>query len=440
MCPRAMPQLTDPEDICRHGNASVSCTSRIPVVASGMASLQFDEGVRERKKGPPVRVLFSTPPLTGHLHPLVPLARSLVAAGHDIAFASAAAFCPTIEAIGFRCFPAGIGWGTPPPALPGPPPPIGGPRWKFWITDLAPPMIEDLAGICDAWHPDLLVRDTSEYGACVVGESRGIPCASVAAGAMVSDYRRRWEIAAHLAWLRERYGLAPDPEVEMPFRFLTLAFMPRRFHDATHAFCPTTHFFRPDLFDRSGDEDLPTWVAALPNQPTVYATLGTLSNHRIGTFTVILDALRDEPLTLVLTIGRDGDPARFGAQPANVHIERYIPQSLLLPYCDLMVCQAGFSTVMGALSAGLPVVAFPIEADQPVHAARVAALALGRVIEPADIIPATVQDAVRAVLADPTYRTNAERVRDEIAALPGPDRAVELLERLEAEKQPLLTA
>ncbi|MDQ2783675.1 MAG: hypothetical protein M3Y58_01590 [Chloroflexota bacterium] len=46
----------------------------------------------------------------------------------------------------------------------------------------------------------------------------------------------------------------------------------------------------------------------------------------------------------------------------------------------------------------------------------------------------------RIFLADATYRTNAARLRDEMAALPGPEYAVELLERLAVEKQSLLTA
>ncbi len=387
-----------------------------------------------------MRVLFTTPPLSGHLHPLVPLARALVAAGHDVAFASGAAMCPTIAALGFRCFPPGNDLGAPPRQWLGPPPPTDGPRWAFWITKLALPMMEDLATICDSWSPDLLVRDTSEYGACIVGELRGIPCAAVAAGAFVSDCGLRREIAAHLAWLRGRAGLPPDPEAAMPFRYLTLAFMPPRFHDATNAPCPTTHFFRPEPFDRSGDEELPGWVAGLPDRPTIYATLGTLSNNRLDTFRVVLDALGDEPINLVVTVGRTGDPAQLGPQPDNVHIERYIPQSLLLPHCALVVCQAGFSTVLGALVAALPVVVFPLDADQPVQAARVAALGLGRVIPPADITPAAVREAVREVLTDDTYRANATRVRDEMAALPGMGDAIALLGRLAQERRPLLRA
>jgi UDP:flavonoid glycosyltransferase YjiC (YdhE family) len=47
---------------------------------------------------------------------------------------------------------------------------------------------------------------------------------------------------------------------------------------------------------------------------------------------------------------------------------------------------------------------------------------------------------VRTVLAEPAYRTNAARVRDENAALPGLGRAVALLERLAREPQPIPTA
>ena len=42
------------------------------------------------------------------------------------------------------------------------------------------------------------------------------------------------------------------------------------------------------------------------------------------------------------------------------------------------------------------------------------------------------------MLANPTYRTNAERLRDEMAALPGMNHAVALLERLAVEKRSLI--
>ena len=37
----------------------------------------------------------------------MPFARALLAAGHEVAFATAESYCSTIEDVGFRCFPAG---------------------------------------------------------------------------------------------------------------------------------------------------------------------------------------------------------------------------------------------------------------------------------------------------------------------------------------------
>ncbi len=93
-----------------------------------------------------------------------------------------------------------------------------------------------------------------------------------------------------------------------------------------------------------------------------------------------------------------------------------------------------------ALDQGLPVVIVPIAADQPQNAARCASLGVGVIIGPEERTPTAIRAAVREVLTNPTYRAAAGRMRDEMAALPGPEHAVELLERLAVEKRPLLTA
>jgi len=161
--------------------------------------------------------------------------------------------------------------------------------------------------------------------------------------------------------------------------------------------------------------------------------MGTIFNDA-AIFRAFLAGLRDEALDLIVTVGRNLDPANFGPQPQNAHIERYIPLSLVLPYCDLAVTNGGSGTLTAALAHGRPVVVVPVGADQPVNAA----LGLGRVIAASDLTLELACQAVRAVLADPAYREAAETMRAEIDALPGPEHAVTLLERLGVEKQPIL--
>jgi MGT family glycosyltransferase len=180
--------------------------------------------------------------------------------------------------------------------------------------------------------------------------------------------------------------------------------------------------------------EVPAWLAALPtDRPVVYATLGTVFHLEAGDLLErMIAGLRDLPVTLVVTTGREIDPAAFGPQPAHVRIERYVPQSQLLPRCSLMVSQAGSGGVIGALAHGVPMVLLPIGADQPANAERCAALGVARVLDPVGCSPETVREAAQAVLADPACRSAAARMAREIAAMPDPAEAVPLLERLAA--------
>jgi len=190
--------------------------------------------------------------------------------------------------------------------------------------------------------------------------------------------------------------------------------------------------------DRSGDETLPEWCARLPAQPTVYLSLGTVSNYHTDIFRMFLEALRDESVNLIVTVGRNQDPAQFGPQPAHIHIERYIPQTLLFAHCDVVITHGGSGTVMAALTHGLPMVEIPVGADQPVNARRCVALGVGRMVGAEERTPESIRQAVRDVLGNSDYRARAERLGEKMAALPGPEHAVALLERLAAEKRPII--
>ncbi len=395
-----------------------------------------------------MRILFTTLPFWGHFGPLVPVADAARDAGHTIAFACVPTFIPTIEREGFAAFPAG--WrprGSMSNELFAGRANVDVGEVIFWdrshlfVEIFATTMAPDLITLSQEWRPDVIVRETMEFGGCVAAEVLGIPHASVRSDSGSSSYSSRYGSAGPLETLRMRHGLPPDPDVAMPFRYLHLAAEPPGFLRAGETHAPTAHLLRPSTPDLAGDS-LPAWLAELPDQPTIYATLGTIIGGTPpgeAVFRAILEALRDEPINLILTVGRNNDPAQYGPQSGNVLIEQFIPQNALLSHCDLLINHGGFHTVAGALAAGLPQVLIPVETDQPLNAAYCAALGAGRVVAQEQRTPEAIREAVRAVLDDPAYRANAEQVRDEITVLPGLEHAVELLERLAAEKQPLLS-
>ncbi len=57
---------------------------------------------------------------------------------------------------------------------------------------------------------------------------------------------------------------------------------------------------------------------------------------------------------MLVTIGGDADPAALGALPANAHVERWVPQSAVMPHAAAMVGHGGSGSTLAALAAGVP--------------------------------------------------------------------------------------
>jgi MGT family glycosyltransferase len=165
----------------------------------------------------------------------------------------------------------------------------------------------------------------------------------------------------------------------------------------------------------------------------VYVTLGTVFNLESGDlFERVLAAVADHDGDVLVTVGRDLDPARLGTQPSHVHVERFVPQAAILPHVAAVVSHAGSGSVLGSLAHGVPMVLLPMGADQPWNGDRCAGLGLARVLDPVAATAADIAEALRAVVGDPAYATAARAQRDALAALPGPEAAVAAIAALAA--------
>ena len=117
--------------------------------------------------------------------------------------------------------------------------------------------------------------------------------------------------------------------------------------------------------------------------PLVYVTFGTLLSNDEALSTVV-QALRDLPVRVIVTVGPAGDPASLGPQPSNVHLARYIPQEQLLPHCGAVVSHAGSGTFLATIAAGLPQLCLPQAADQFLNAAACERAAVGLMLSGLD--------------------------------------------------------
>jgi len=289
-------------------------------------------------------------------------------------------------------------------------------------------MLPHVEALCAEWSPDIVLRDPCEYASAVVASRSGIPIAQIAIS-LAEPEAGSIAVAApaleeHLAGLTRELHASP---------YLT------RFPASLDPspFPTTIRFHEPH--DAAGGP-LPDWWDG-SDAPLVYMTFGTVLGHMSiagDVYATALTAVEDSGTRILLTVGRRFDRSNLGVIPANVRVEAWVEQAVVLDEADLVVCHGGSGTVFGALRAGVPVVVVPIFADQFENGRRVAEHGAGLVVETQQgsgdrrqVIGGhdapRIADAIGEVLRAPSYRRNARRVAAEMTATPTVD---EVLERL----------
>jgi glycosyltransferase len=381
-----------------------------------------------------MRVLVSTTAGAGHLGPLVPFARALVTAGHEVVVAAPASFASSVEKAGFTHYPfADVPEDELAAAFARIPGLSNHDANALVMTEVfgrmgARAALPGVRRLVEQWRPDLVLREAAEFASCVVADTEGIPHAQVAVSLDSFENEFLAGLEGPLADLGARSGVAglrSSPR---------LSLLPPAFEGAAAVASGATHRFRDDT--QSGGpataEALPDWWAG-SSDPLVYVTFGTVA-AAIGLFPMLYQAVAaavaDLPVRVLITLGQAGDPEALGPLPANVHVERWWPQSDVMPHAAAMVGHGGFGTTLAGLAAGVPMVVVPLFADQPYNAARVEAVGAGVALEGGPAAVDGLADALRQVLDGDWHRAGAARIAEQIARLPPASDAVPLLEEI----------
>ncbi|WP_396230605.1 glycosyltransferase, partial [Frankia sp. ACN1ag] len=142
-----------------------------------------------------------------------------------------------------------------------------------------------------------------------------------------------------------------------------------------------------------------------------------------------LDALAGEDILVVAVTG-GADPAELGTLPVNSRVERFIPFDELMPHIDVFLTNGGYGGTQLALSHGVPIVGAGRTEDKNEVNARVAWSGVGIDLRTQTPTAQQIRTAVRQVLADPRYATQARRLQAEIARAGREEKAADLLEQL----------
>jgi UDP:flavonoid glycosyltransferase YjiC (YdhE family) len=384
-----------------------------------------------------VRILVSTVPGVGHLHPVVPLAHALSARGHDLRWATGSDGCPIVEAAGLTAVPAGRGtaecleeyFDRFPHArnLRG----ADGPVHMFphlFGTVAAPHRLTDLLAVVNDWRPDVVVHDAAELAGPIAAARVGVANVCHSFGALTPA--KRVEAASEaVAPLWQQAGLKPRPWAGC-YDHLYLDIYPKSLWPAHGNYVVRRQSLRPVPFSVDLSDASEVFTPIDDDRPIVYLTFGTVFNSTAGPFSTALEALAELPVQVVVTVGPRGDPTAFGAQPDNVSVYRYIPQTTILPLCSLVVSHAGSGTFLAALDHGLPQLCLPQAADQFGNAERGTRAGVALALLPHEVSLQSVRDAAESLLSEPSYRANAARTQVELHAMPSPDDVASLIEQV----------
>jgi MGT family glycosyltransferase len=382
------------------------------------------------------RILFTVPPLTGHLNPALAVAESLTRQGHQVAWAVHAVEIGALLPEDAHVYPLNE------KAVPDFPAALtrvrGFESVRVFVEEYAVPMTERAFALLEAavrqFVPDVMVVDQQMLAGALVARKLGIRWVTLVT---TSASILRSTPAVH-AWLDAQY-LALQQRFLPPERIVQ---QPDLSHDGVIVFSVETlvgtaqtrieaayTFVGPARGEKRRHVAFP-WEWLRADSRKILVTLGTRSRDRDNRFfEVIMEAVAPlSDLQAVLVA-----PASLAAQaPENVLVREYVPQTELLDRIDAVICHAGHNTVCEALCRELPLIVAPIRDDQPVVARQVIETGAGLFMRYGKVTAASARALIEQLLADAELRVNARRVARDLLAAPGADGAARIIAGLAA--------
>jgi MGT family glycosyltransferase len=401
------------------------------------------------------RVLAYTSPARGHVYPLTAVLLALRDRGHDVSVCTLASQVPMLRGLGLDAHAID-------PAIEALPlddwqarTTLGALRRGMAMFGRRAPLdAADLQAAVDQHQPDLVLVDVNSWGAIAAAEAWGGPWAvfcpyplplssrdvppfgpgfapASTAGARLRDgvvgriggTVMDRAVATPVNVVRRDLGLAPvrgvdDMVLRMP---LLLALTAEPFEYPRSDWPSSVRLVGPCDWDPPVDP--PPWLDDLTG-PVVLVTSSSEFQDDGRLVQATLDALADEPVTVVATVPSARRPDRV---PSNARVETFVPHGAVLDRAAVAVTHGGMGATQKALAHGVPVVVVPFGRDQAEVARRAEVAGAGVRLPASRLSPARLRDAVRraSVLAD-----GARRVATGYAAAGGPTAAADALESL----------
>ncbi|TMR96501.1 glycosyltransferase [Nonomuraea basaltis] len=392
--------------------------------------------------------------------------------GHRVVFAAEASWKGKLEALGFEEDLVDLA-----------PPPEGGEEqdpgqfWKDFIRETAPEYRKStleqldtvtkpiwaelidgvkycepqLKAILERVNPDVIVEDNVitfpalltagkkfvRIVSCNPLEVRGEDIAPVFSG-LPADDRSEWDAfraeyarthrelwTAFNEWCVEQ-GTEPLPDLDFIHEGDMNLYVYPEILDYTDARPLGPAWHRLDSSVRETDEDF-TLPFQRNNGSLVYFSLGSLGSSDVELMQRVIDVLATTPHQYIVSKGPLHEEIKLAD---NMWGAEFVPQTKIIPQCDLVITHGGNNTTTEALHFGKPMILLPLFWDQYDNAQRVDELGYGVRLSTYSFTDEELTGAVARLLADTELRARLAAAGEQIRGRDGLRKAADLIEQL----------
>ncbi|HEX6844085.1 MAG TPA: glycosyltransferase [Actinomycetota bacterium] len=420
-------------------------------------------------------IVFMPESAYGPTNNCIGIGKILEQRGHRVVFAAEASWKGKLEPLGFEEDLVDL---APPPE--GDEEQDAGQFWTDFITETSPefrkPTIEQLStfiepvfsslidgatycepqlqAILDRTQPDVIVEDNVNcfpallthrapwvrIMSCNPLEMRDPAIPPVFSGYAIDDrtgwdeFREEYERSHRETW--ERYnafvvdnGAPPLPDLEFIhessdlnlYVYPEVADYPRE-----RPLGPTWHRLESSVRETEEPWEVPEGLRDRDGA-LVYLSLGSLGSADVELMRRLVAVLAETPHRYIVSKGPRADEIDL---PDNMWGDARLPQTSIIPVCDLVITHGGNNTTTEAFHFGKPMIVLPLFWDQYDNAQRVQEVGAGLRLPTYAFEDDDLREAVDRVLADTAHRERMVAEGERIRARDGKRVAADLIERL----------
>lgn len=342
------------------------------------------------------RIAVLSVPAYGHLNPVLPITRELVRRGHSVTVFNEASFEPLIRVTGadFAAYPPVIHLEDFSRTL------KDGDMvaWIEMIFGATGTLLGATYARLKDDPPDLIVFDGVALWGEMLAKKLRLPSISISTTFLSDAFPRSGSVvlsdALSALRLLPRFALGffrmvRHGALAMPSPFPPL--VPRR---GTETLLLTSRDFHPPSRHRDDPDFIFVGTAIAPDtrpesfdfsrldgRPLLYVSLGTLHHGNSAFFATCIEAFRNYPGQVLLSVGRGTDLAPYRNAPANFIFAEAVPQLAILERTRVFLTHGGLNSVHEGLWHGVPMVAVPQQIEQFFNAGAMAQAGAGIMID-----------------------------------------------------------